>query len=94
MSTLHLTVDPVTGARKAVQPPGLPIDENFTSTGQTVFQLATNITDSDNIKCFIDGRLEREGETYAWTRDSETNRITTTESVPAGRWVLVTIFKG
>jgi hypothetical protein len=68
--------------------------EQFDSAGQTTFQLVTHIGTNDNIKVWIDGRLQREGAGNAWTRNTTLYQIITTETVPAGKWVYVEIIAG
>jgi len=68
-------------------------DEDFDvgGGGQTLFQLAADIDGSQTIDVFINGRLQREGGSFDYTRDATNDRINTTFTVPENAWVRVRI---
>ena len=56
--------------------------------GQTVFSIP-NLTSESILGVWIDGTKQREGSSYAFTR--QTGQITFTETVPEGSWVHVQV---
>lgn len=73
---------------------GVKTTEDFDVTltnGQTVFQLATDITSANNLDVYVNGRLARYGASYDYQRDDTTNQITFTYTVIKDSWVRVII---
>ena len=58
--------------------------------GQTIFAV-TGLEVTSRLTVFIDGRLQREGGGFAYTRDAGADNITFSESVPEGSWVQVVL---
>lgn len=76
--------DTTTKIKRYVAYPGFhDYVETVSGAAKTVFQLDVDITATHKIDILVDGRDQSIEGTH-WTRDVDTNRITTTSSVNVG----------
>lgn len=70
------------------------VDFDVSAGGQTVFSVAgtADITASNKVDVFVNGRLSREGASYDFTRNASNDTITTSYTVPQDTWVRVRVY--
>lgn len=70
------------------------VDQDFDSTGQVNFVCTTTFgaVGVTPIDVWLNGRKQREGALYDFTRNTSLNRIEFTSTIPALAWVQIRIF--
>ena len=68
------------------------VDQDFDSTGQVNFVCTTTFGALTPIDIWVNGRKQREGATYDFTRNTSLNRIEFNSTIPALAWVQIRIF--
>jgi hypothetical protein len=86
-----LTNHTISGTANTLQ--NLATEDDFTGDGTTTnFTLAETMTATRFVQVFVDGRVQREGGSYSWTRTNATpGHIVFNVAPDSGSWVDVTI---
>lgn len=67
-------------------------DFDVSAGGQTEFTSTSDITTTNDVDVYVNGRLQREGVSNDYTRDAALDKITFNYTVPENAWVRLRVY--